>query len=125
MQLKPIIQGLAVVWLLLFVVSFITLQLTAVDDSTGGLNRVVSFLTWQAAAFIVAMVGAFAARYAAQRGVERRQAVRLRAARAQRVPRRVVRCPDGLPLLDRAAVRVGAHGSSSAMTPQPVTAGSV
>ena len=70
MQLKPIIQGLAVVWLLLFVVSFITLQFTPVDDSTGGLNRVVSFLTWQAAAFIVAMIGAFAARYAAQRGVE-------------------------------------------------------
>ena len=70
MQLKPIIQGLAVVWLLLFVVSFVTLQFTAADDSTGGLNRVVSFLTWQAAAFVVAMIGAFAARYAAQRGVE-------------------------------------------------------
>ena len=34
------------------------------------MNRVVSFLTWQAAAFVVAMIGAFAARYAAQRGVE-------------------------------------------------------
>jgi hypothetical protein len=70
MQLKPIIQGLAVVWLILFIVSFVTLQFTATDDGTGGLNRVVSFLTWQAAAFIVAMIGAFAARYAAQRGVE-------------------------------------------------------
>jgi len=70
MQLKPIIQGLAVVWLMLFVVSFVTLQFTAPDDGTGGLNRVVSFLTWQVAAFVVAMIGAFAARYAAQRGVE-------------------------------------------------------
>jgi hypothetical protein len=70
MQLKPIIQGLAVVWLLLFVISFVTLQFAAPDDSTGGLSRVVSFLTWQVAAFIVAMIGAFAARYAAQRGVE-------------------------------------------------------
>ena len=70
MQLKPIIQGLAVVWLMLFVVSFVTLQFTAPDASTGGLNRVVSFLTWQVAAFIVAMIGAFVTRYAAQRGVE-------------------------------------------------------
>jgi hypothetical protein len=71
MQLKPIIQGVAVVWLLLFVVSFIMLQTTEVDaDVTGGLSRVVSFLTWQTAAFIVAAIGAFATRYAVGRGVE-------------------------------------------------------
>jgi hypothetical protein len=71
MHLKPTIQGLAVVWVLLFVVSFISMQ-TAEDDggTVSGLNRVVAFLTWQAAAFIVAAIGAFATRYAAQRGVE-------------------------------------------------------
>ena len=68
MQLKPIIQGLAVVWLLLFVVSFVSLRFTA--DGAGGLSRIVSFLTWQVAAFVVAMIGAFAASYAAQRGVQ-------------------------------------------------------
>jgi hypothetical protein len=72
MQLKPIVQGLAVVWLLLFVVSFISVQTTETNGSdTGGLQRVVSFLTWQAAAFIVAMIGAFATRFAVQRGVVR------------------------------------------------------
>jgi hypothetical protein len=71
MRLKPIIQGLAVVWLLLFVVSFIALQVTAVDDNpTSSLNRIVQFLTWQAAAFIVAVIGASATRYAVQRGIE-------------------------------------------------------
>jgi hypothetical protein len=71
MRLKPIIQGLAVVWLLLFVVSFIALQVTdAGDSATSGLNRIVQFLTWQAAAFIVAVIGASATRYAVQRGTE-------------------------------------------------------
>ena len=70
MQLKPIIQGLAVVWLLLFVVSFVTLQFTARRRRHGRVEsgRVVPDLA--GAAFIVAMIGAFAARYAAQRGVE-------------------------------------------------------
>lgn len=71
MQLKPIIQGLAVVWVLLFVASFISMQTVADDGrAVSALNRVVAFLTWQAAAFIVATIGAFATRYAAQRGVE-------------------------------------------------------
>ena len=70
MQLKPIVQGLAVVWLVLFVASFVSLRFTA-DDTAGGLIRIVSFLSWQVAAFIVAMIGAFAASYAARRGVER------------------------------------------------------
>jgi type IV secretory pathway VirB2 component (pilin) len=70
MQLKPIIQGLAVVWLLLFVVSFISLQTTESDGSaTSDLNRVVAFLTWQAAAFIVAALGAVATRFALPRGI--------------------------------------------------------
>jgi uncharacterized membrane protein len=70
MQLKAVIQGLAVVWLLLFLVSFLALQLTATDDSlAGGLNRVVAFLTWQGLALVVAAIGAFAARYALGRGI--------------------------------------------------------
>jgi hypothetical protein len=70
MQLKAMIQGLAVVWLLLFVVSFVALQVTVADDSfAGGLNRVVAFLTWQGIALVVAASGAFTARYAAGRGV--------------------------------------------------------
>jgi hypothetical protein len=70
MQLKPIIQGLAVVWLLLFVVSFVAMQATAADDSeTSGIARVAAFLTWQAAAFIVAVLGALTTRFALQRGV--------------------------------------------------------
>jgi hypothetical protein len=70
MQLKPIIQGIAAVWLLLFIVSFATLQIDSDDSATGALNRVVQFLTWQAAAFIVAVIGATATRYAVQRGAQ-------------------------------------------------------
>ena len=71
MQLKPIIRGLGVVWLLLFVVSFVSLRVTEADGSmASGLGRIVSFLTWQTAALVVAAIGAFATRYATQRGVE-------------------------------------------------------
>ena len=69
MQLKPIVQGLAVVWLMLFVVSFVSLRTT--DPEGGGtsdLNRIVAFLSWQTAAFIVAALGALTARFAVQRG---------------------------------------------------------
>jgi hypothetical protein len=70
MQLKPIIQGLAAVWLLLFVVSFISLRATEADvGGTSDLRRVATFLTWQTAAFIVGVLGALATRFALQRGV--------------------------------------------------------
>jgi len=70
MQAKAMIQGLAVVWLLLFVVSFVAMQFVVADDGfAGGLNRIVVFLTWQGIALVVAAVGALAARYAAERGV--------------------------------------------------------
>src|SRR5688572_23954938 len=69
MQLKPIVQGLAVVWLILFVVSFVSLRTTeAASAATSDLNRIVTFLTWQTAAFVVAVLGALAARFALQRG---------------------------------------------------------
>lgn len=71
MQLKPVVQGLAAVWLLLFLASFVMLQVTPSDGSYAGtLNRVAQFLTWQVLALGVAAVGAFTARVAIQRGVD-------------------------------------------------------
>ncbi len=71
MPLKPVIQGLAAVWLVLFLVSFLSLQTT----EQRGLARIAAFLTWQVMAFVVAIVGAFTARYAVVRGVERVKAL--------------------------------------------------
>jgi hypothetical protein len=68
MPLKPIIQSVAAVWLVLFAASFVVLQ---TSEYTSGLARVATFLTWQAIAFVVAVVGAFATRYAVAHGVER------------------------------------------------------
>jgi hypothetical protein len=71
MQLKSVIQALAAVWLVLFVISFVALEAAdAGDAATGELNRVTAFLTWQVVAFLIAAVGAFTARYAAQRGAQ-------------------------------------------------------
>jgi hypothetical protein len=72
MQLRPLIQALAAVWLLLFVVSFLALRTVEADaEPQSGLARVAAFLTWQIIAFVVAMVAALATRHAVQRGVER------------------------------------------------------
>ena len=72
MPIKPVIQGLAAVWLVLFLVSFLSLQLVETDDGPqGGLARVAVFLTWQLIAFVVAVLGALATRYAVSRGIER------------------------------------------------------
>jgi hypothetical protein len=65
--LKPVIQGLAAVWLVLFLASFWSLRATEQTE----LARVAVFLTWQVIAFVVAIVGALTARYAVARGVER------------------------------------------------------
>jgi hypothetical protein len=70
-QLKTIIQGLAAIWLVLFVASFVTLPGGESPGATGRLERVAEFLTWQAAAFVTASLGAFATRYAVARQVER------------------------------------------------------
>jgi hypothetical protein len=71
MQPKAIIQGVAAIWLLLFVMSFVSLEVTESDGTyAGDLNRVAGFLTWQVLALGVAAIGAFAARVAVQRGVE-------------------------------------------------------
>jgi len=71
MQLRPVIQIIAAVWLALFVASFVSLETTDTDGPQGGLARTAVFLTWQVAAFIVAILGAFATRFAVARGVER------------------------------------------------------
>ena len=72
MPIKPVIQGLAAVWLMLFLLSFLSLQFTEPEDGPqGGLARIAAFLTWQVIAFVVAALGALATRYAVQRGIER------------------------------------------------------
>ena len=75
MRMKPVIQGLAAVWLVLFVISFLSLRITGAEGAQSGLARVAMFLTWQIAAFVVAMLGAFTTRLAVERGIERVKAV--------------------------------------------------
>jgi hypothetical protein len=70
MQQKAIIQGLAAVWLMLFAISFVSLRSAGADEGeTSDLTRVVAFLTWQTAAFVVAATGALVTRLALRRGV--------------------------------------------------------
>ncbi|HEX7236903.1 MAG TPA: hypothetical protein VF405_08075 [Gammaproteobacteria bacterium] len=72
MRLKPVVQLLAVVWLVLFLASFVSLQTAETGESEqSGLARIAAFLTWQVAAFVVAMLGAFATQLAVARGVQR------------------------------------------------------
>ena len=54
MRMRPVILGLAAVWLVLFVASFVSLGTDAGAQS--GLARTAVFLTWQVAAFVVAIV---------------------------------------------------------------------
>ena len=72
MQLKPVVQGLAAIWLGLFIASFIALRVATVeDDPSGGLGRIVAFMTWQALAFAVGIAAAVATRFAVARGTEK------------------------------------------------------
>ena len=72
MPLKPLIQGLAVVWVMLFIASFLSLQTTEAEAGVqSGPARVATFLTWQLVAFVIAAVAAFATWQAVARGVER------------------------------------------------------
>jgi hypothetical protein len=68
--MRPVILGLAAVWLVLFVASFVSLQIMETDGAQSGLARIAVFLTWQVVAFVVAMLGAFATRVAVARGAE-------------------------------------------------------
>jgi hypothetical protein len=71
MSLKAIIQGLAVIWLVLFGISFVSLQVMESDDFASGLNRIVAFLTWQTIALVVAAIGALATRRAIAKGAQK------------------------------------------------------
>src|SRR5688572_1780188 len=69
MQLKPIIQGLAAIWLVVFAVSFLSLRGGESDEALASeLRRVIGFLTWQVVAFAVGAASALATRQAAARG---------------------------------------------------------
>jgi hypothetical protein len=73
MQTKRIIYGLSGVWFVLFVVSFVVMAVVEPtgDGFTRGLNRVVSFLTWQGLAFVAAMTLAALTYRAVGRGVDK------------------------------------------------------
>src|SRR5262245_26542455 len=71
MQLKQVVQALAVVWLVLFFASFVALQTETDGGEQSGLARIAAFLTWQVGAFVVAMLGAFTTQFAVARGVQR------------------------------------------------------
>ena len=69
MPLKPIIQGLAAIWLVAFAVSFMSLRGADPDEElAGSLSRIVVFLTWQVIAFAIAAAGTLTARHAVARG---------------------------------------------------------
>jgi hypothetical protein len=55
------VRALAVLWLALFVASFVVLLTTEPvgDGFTRGLNRLAAFMTWQGVAFAPAVVCAF------------------------------------------------------------------
>ena len=69
MPLKPLIQGLAAIWLVVFAISFVSLRGAGSDEElASSLSRVVAFLTWQVVAFAVAAAGTLTARHAVARG---------------------------------------------------------
>jgi high-affinity Fe2+/Pb2+ permease len=73
METKKVVYGLAVAWVAVFAASFLTLGF---DQQTGNpsaqtLNRVATFLTWQGAALVVAVVLALLTHRAAARGIEK------------------------------------------------------
>jgi hypothetical protein len=73
MGYRALVYTLAGVWVVLMGVS-LALSLGAEaegDGFTRGLNRIAAFLTWQAVAFVVAIVAAALTRAASRRGVER------------------------------------------------------
>ena len=71
MQARQIVYALAAVWLVLFVASFVALQLVEDrgDATAQILNRVATFLTWQSASLTAAGVLAFVTYRAVARGV--------------------------------------------------------
>jgi len=72
MQSRFVVYGFAAVWLVLFATSFVVVRAVAPedDDFARRLTRIASFLTWQLAALVVAMISAFFTQRTAARGVE-------------------------------------------------------
>jgi hypothetical protein len=71
MSYRTIVYALGGAWLVLMALS-LALSLGAEaegDGFTRGINRIVSFLTWQAVAFVVAVIAAALTRVAVGRGV--------------------------------------------------------
>ena len=71
MSYRSIVYALGAAWLVLMTLS-LALSLgaeTEGDGFTRGINRIASFLTWQAAALVVAAIGAGLTRAAVSRGV--------------------------------------------------------
>jgi hypothetical protein len=72
MNLRTIVLALAAVWGALMLVSLASsLGGEPGDGVEHGLERIASFLTWQAYALVVAIAGAALARAASARGVEK------------------------------------------------------
>jgi hypothetical protein len=73
MQPKTIVYALGGVWLALFILSFIMLQVVGAsgDGFTRGLNRIAAFLSWQGAALVVAMILEWVTRRAVERGIQK------------------------------------------------------
>ncbi len=69
--MRRIIYAMAGVWGALIVASFLVFQIVEPtgDGFANDLNRLSSFLTWQAAAFVFAIVLALVTRQAVARGV--------------------------------------------------------
>ena len=110
---------------MLFITSFVALQLTAPtgDGFTRGLNRIVSFMTWQGAAFVLAMVGALMTyRFGGAGGRHGKLLGYVPLAFSVLLIGMLVAI-IAFQVLRAAAVQLA--GSSRAITPQPVTAGSV
>jgi hypothetical protein len=72
MQPKHLVFGFAGVWLVLFVASFIAARAIVPedDDFARRLSRIASFLSWQVASLIVAMLTAVVTQRFAARGAD-------------------------------------------------------
>jgi hypothetical protein len=72
MHPRTIVLALAAIWAALVAVSLVTTLGGEADgdDVRRGLARIATFLTWQAAALAVAMVGAGVTRVATERGAQ-------------------------------------------------------
>lgn len=69
MNLRIIVQVLAVIWAVLMLVSLVSSLGGDADGAEHGLARLAAFLTWQVYGLVVAIVGAALTRAAVARGM--------------------------------------------------------